>query len=142
MASAARLLGYPFAGDVNLSWNFAQLGQQPLTPPNVSGWPPGDGWLGSSNLVVWCRVANSMAMRGYTWNGATNGPTCPTAALVASSASAATAADFVLHLAGLDDASPKTRSMLNYYATAGTWTAWRAAALLNLLIISPEFLAN
>ena len=143
MVGAARLLGISMTGDANLSWYLVQLGQQPLVPPNVAGWPPGDRWLASSSLVTWSSIANAMAMRGFAWNGATTGPTAPTAAVVASSATAATAADYVLHMAGLDDASPKTRSMLNDYATAsGPWGPWRAAALLNLLLLTPDYLAN
>lgn len=127
LVAASRLLGVSLAGDANLSWYLVQLGQQPLVPPNVAGWPPGDRWLASS-LVTWSSIANALAMRGFAWNGAVTAPTAPTATLVASSASAATAAGFVLHLAGLDDASPKTRSLLNDYATTGSWSAWRAAA--------------
>ena len=97
----------------------------------------------AQNAMVEAAMSNAMAMRGFAWNGATTGPTAPTAAVVASSATAATAADYVLHMAGLDDASPKTRSMLNDYATAsGPWGPWRAAALLNLLLLTPEYLAN
>ena len=51
-------------------------------------------------------------------------------------------AHFVVAMAGLNPVSPKTLGALTDYATGGSWTPARAAGLLNLLLLSPEFLAN
>jgi hypothetical protein len=44
--------------------------------------------------------------------------------------------------AGLTPASARTLSALRAYATGGSWTPARAAGVLNLVLLSPEFLAN
>jgi len=143
MVAAVRLLQYPnLTTDGSIPWLMSLMAQSPLTPPNVSGWPKADQWLNTTNLQVWCQTANMLAMRGFNWAGNVTGTINPTVTQVHQSASSATAAGYVLDLAGLRPASPKTVSMLNDYAGAGPWTPYRAAGLLNLLLMSPEFLAN
>jgi uncharacterized protein (DUF1800 family) len=141
--AAARLLGWPGLGaDVNLPWWLERSAQSPWSPPNVSGWPKGDQWLNASNLHTWSEVANHMAMRGFTWDGSIVGAVNPMVTKVHTRATAATAAAFVLKQAGLTPVSSRTQNALHDYATAGSWTPARAAALLNLVLLSPEFLAN
>ncbi len=143
LVSASRLLGWgAFATDPNLSWNMTRLGQHPFVAPNVSGWPKGDQWLNATNLQVWCEVANAMATRGFIWNGTTTGPINPTVTQVFQNSSTTTSAAYVTHLAGLDPVTPKTAAALDAYAKAGSWSLARAAGLLDLLLMSPEFLAN
>jgi Protein of unknown function (DUF1800) len=141
VVSSARLLGYADLGtDQNLSYNMTLLNQHPFQAPNVAGWYKGDQWLNATNLQRWVSYANEMAMKGFNWEAAVVGPINPTVDLVFSNASAATAAAYVTHLAGLDNVSTTTRAMLHDYAGAGTWTRGRAAGLLNLLIVAPEWL--
>lgn len=52
-----------------------QMGQLPMLPPNVGGWPAGAAWLGSSSLVARSQVAAALA-------GAT-GPDAPIAVAAA-----------------------------------------------------------
>lgn len=143
VVAAARLLQWPgLTADANMPWLMTLMAQTPLIPPNVSGWPKADQWLNTTNLQVWNQVANLIATRGFNWAGSVVGPINPTVTQVHQSASSATAAGYVLDLAGLRPASPKTVSMLTDYAGAGPWTPSRAAGLLNLLLMTPEFLAN
>jgi uncharacterized protein (DUF1800 family) len=143
VVSAARLLGYPdLATNVNLPWEMTRLGQHPFQAPNVSGWPKGDQWLNATNLQVWSEVANMMTLRGFIWNGTATAPINPTVTQLFQGAGSATGAAFATHLAGLDPVTPKTAAALNAYATAGPWTLGRAAGLLELVLMSPEFLAN
>ena len=143
LVAAARLLGWPGLGaDISLPWWLERSAQSPWSPPNVSGWPKGDQWLNASNLHTWSEVANHMAMRGFTWDGSIVGTVNPMVTTVHTRATAATAAAFVMSQAGLTPVSTRTHNALNDYATAGSWTPARAAALLNLVLLSPEFLAN
>lgn len=144
VASAARLLGYTdlVTGSGNLGYAMTLMNQHPFRAPNVSGWYKGDQWLNADGLLRWQSWANVMAMKGFNWAGSVVGAINPAVNVVYQSATGATAADFVLKFAGLSNASPKTRAELNDYATTGTWTQGRAAGLLNLLLVAPEFLAN
>ena len=143
IVAATRLLGWTgLTTDPNMSWHVNRLNQHPFVAPNVSGWPKGDQWLNATNLQVWCEVANSMAMRGFIWDGSTNGPVNPTVTQVFQNSSAATAAAYVTHLAGIDPVTTKTAAALDAYAKAGPWQLARAAGLLDLVLMSPEFLAN
>lgn len=128
--------------DVGLPWNLARLAQHPMVPPNVSGWPKGDQWLNATSLQVWCLVANELATAGFDWSGAIVGRISPTVRLLHDEGPAATAATRALALAGLAPVSARTRAALTDYATAGAWTPARAAGVMNLVLVSPEFLAN
>ena len=144
LVSATRLLAWGglVADASNLGWLLREQSQHPFSPPNVSGWPKGDQWLNATNLQRWCQVANGISMKGFDWSGAIVGPVCPSVTVVHGSTTAANAASFVVAMAGLNPVSPKTLSALMDYATSGSWTPARAAGLLNLLLLSPEFLAN
>lgn len=142
--AATRLLGWPgLSWDPNLIWVMRDMGQHPFYPPNVSGWPKGDQWLNTTSLQGWTRMANTMAMRGFNWQGVVVGTTNPTTELVYANATTNTAADYVIARAGLrGSVSQRTWNALDAYAKAGLWNRYRAAGLLNLLLVSPEFLAN
>jgi uncharacterized protein (DUF1800 family) len=143
VVSAARVLGYPdLTVDANLPWEMGLLGQDPFVAPNVSGWPKGDQWLNASNLQTWSMVATAMAGRNLAWDGTPTGAVNPTVTQLFQGASGATGAAYATHLAGLDPVTPKTAAALQSYATAGSWTIGRAAGLLSLVLMSPEFLAN
>jgi uncharacterized protein (DUF1800 family) len=143
VASSARLLGFSGLGkDQNLSYSMTLLNQHPFQAPNVAGWFKGDQWLNATNLQRWVSHANAMAMKGFNWASTKVGAINPTTNVVFANSSAATAAGYVLHLAGLDNASPNTVAKLTDYAGAGSWTLGRAAGLLNLVLVSPEWLAN
>ncbi len=143
VVAAARLLGWSGLGtDTNLPWMMTRMAQSPWSPPNVSGWPKGDQWLNTTNLHTWSELANYMAMRNFRWDGSTSGPVNSMVTKVHTNATASTAATYVLQQAGLTPVSTRTKNALQDYATTGTWTPFRAAGLLNLVLLSPEFLAN
>lgn len=143
VVAAARLLGWPgLASDTNLPWMMTRMAQSPWSPPNVSGWPKGDQWLNATNLHSWSALASMMAMRGFRWDGSTSGAVNPMVTKVHANATGATAAGYVLTMAGISPASTRTTNALTDYANAGTWTPFRAAGLLNLVLLTPEFLAN
>lgn len=139
VVSSARLLGWT-PGGKDMGWEMTQLNQHPFTPPNVGGWFKGDQWLNTTNLLRWATLANTLAMKGFNWAGTVLSPVNPAATQVFSNSTAATSAGYVLHLAGLDNASSTTKAKLGDYAASGPWSLWRAAGLLNLLLVSPEWL--
>lgn len=144
VATASRLLGFSTlkSDSGTIGWLMRLLGLHPFSAPNIAGWYKGDQWLNAANLLNWTSLANYMAMRGFNWAGNEVGPINAAVNVVFANASAATAADFVLSYMGLADATPRTRSELNDYALSSTWTKAKAAGLLNLVLVSPEFLAN
>lgn len=143
VVAAARLLAWPeLATDMSIHPTMAQMGQIPWVPPNVSGWPKGDQWLNSSNLLVWSRLANLMATRGFDENGQQVGTISPFVTKVFTKSTPSTAARFVCDQAGLIPTSYRTVSVLDAYARGGSWSPSRAAGLVNLTLLSPEFLAN
>jgi uncharacterized protein (DUF1800 family) len=144
LVAATRLLSWPgLVFEPNLIWLLSEMGQHPFYPPNVSGWARGDQWLNTTSLQNWCSLANLMAMRGFNWQGVVTGTINPGVEALFSNASSATATDYVLARAGLRGiTSQKTFNALDAYAKAGLWNRYRAAGLLNLLLMSPEFLAN
>lgn len=139
MASSSRLLGWT-PGGKDLSYDMTLLNQHPFQPPNVGGWFKGDQWLNATNLLRWAGMANRLALTGFNWAGAKVSPINPTTTQVFSNATAATASGYVLHLAGLDNASPTTIAKLTDYAASAKWSLWQAAGLLNLLLVSPEWM--
>lgn len=141
LVSAARLLGWPItAYDGNLAWSMGLMGQHSFQAPNVGGWFKGDQWLNTNTMIRWSDVAGWMTHRGLAWDGSIQSTINPGVQQVHSNSSAATAPGYVLHLAGLDNASPNTLAKLTDYASSGPWTPGRAAGLLYLLVMSPEFL--
>lgn len=143
VVAAARLLEWPeLATDASLHPTMAQMGQMAWLPPNVSGWPKGDQWLNSSNLLVWSRLATQMVTRGFDEGGEQVGEGSPFVTRVFTRSTPSTAARFVCDKAGLIPASTRTLSVLDGYARGGSWSPGRAAGVVNLALLSPEFLAN
>lgn len=143
VASAARLLGFTRLSDTSfyLATDLRGLNQYPLSAPNVSGWPRGDQWLGSTNLLNWSSLAGRMVFNGFSWDGSAGAGACPTVLKLFNEGPAATAVDRMLAFVGMDNVSAQTRGRLADYAGSGTWSAARAAGLLHLLLLAPEFLA-
>ena len=83
-----------------------------------------------------------MAMQGFDWSGAVTGRISPTVTALHEGGPASTAGRRAMKLAGLAPVSPRTLSALQDYAADGSWTPHRAAGVLNLVLLSPEFLAN
>jgi uncharacterized protein (DUF1800 family) len=143
LVAAIRLLRWnEVRTEPNLPWMLNRMAQHPMTPPNVSGWPKGDQWLNASNLHVWSEQATLMATQGFDWDGSVIGRISPTVTVLHQGGPAATAGARAMKLAALAPVSARTAGALRSYATGGPWTPARAAGLLNLVLLSPEFLAN
>jgi uncharacterized protein (DUF1800 family) len=143
VASAARLLGFSRLAKPTfyLPYTLQTFGEHPLFAPNVAGFPRGDKWLGSTTLLTWSGVAGSMTVGASGSKDAT--PPNPTTQQLYSAATSATAATIALRMAGLGEAvSATTFARLNDYAQTGAWSLTKAAGLLHLLLLSPEFLVN
>jgi hypothetical protein len=67
---------------------------------------------------------------------------CPTIRTLHASATGAAAGDLALQLAGLVDPSAETLQAVRDYAAGGPFTFDRARALMNLVLVCPEFLVN
>lgn len=139
IASAARLLGISSAALATMQLPFHlrfNLSQHPLMAPNVNGFARGDQWLGAGSLTSWSTVA-TMMLHVSTLSGSAGLPS-----RMHAQATSASATDYLLAAAGLDNASSATKAKINAYAMKGSWTLGRAAGALGLLLHSPEFLTN
>ncbi len=144
ITAATRFLGWPGLSYepnlINLLWG---MGQHPFYPPNVSGWPRGDQWLNTTSLQDWNQMSTLMCHQGFNSSGIVTGAICPTIETVYANATGNTVADYVTTRAGLRGiTSQRTLDALTAYGKAGLWNRYRAAGVCNLLLMSPEFLAN
>lgn len=62
ITSGARLMGLGTPTKIPVMGVLEQMGQVPLNPPNVKGWPGGRSWINTSTLFV--RYNTSVAMAG------------------------------------------------------------------------------
>ena len=108
------------------------MNQHPFFPPNVSGWSPGRRWLNSAVAMTWCGIVQQFAA---TARNATAG----VVPQLVASANATTAPAVAARMCGLTDLSAATQSGLASYASGAAWNADRAAGLLSLVLVSPEF---
>jgi uncharacterized protein (DUF1800 family) len=134
VASAARVLAIDLRSQ-SLSWELRdKMGQHPLLPPNVAGWPAGTRWLSSSVLLTWNELVNRFvaAVRGQT-----NGVVAQVQAV-----GRAAAAKEALRLTALTEATASTTQAVAAYAAAGKWDVDRAAGTVALCLVSPEFFVN
>jgi hypothetical protein len=125
----------------NLSWLLTDFfGQQPLAAPSVAGWYKGSEWLNTGVMMAWSSLIRSMIWGKVKWDGTGTYPAL--AQQLASQATSANAATTALALTGIINASPKTFAALDDYAKAGSWNLQRAAGLLNLSFLTPEYFVN
>jgi uncharacterized protein (DUF1800 family) len=140
IANAAKLLGITSL-NYNLSWLLTDFfGQQPLAAPSVAGWYKGSEWLNTGVMMAWSSLVRSMIWGKVKWDGTGTYPAL--AQQLASQATSANAATTALALTGIINASAKTFAALDDYAKAGNWNLQRAAGLLNLTFLTPEYFVN
>ena len=94
------------------------LGQVPLQPPNVSGWPRGQAWLSTASAQTRVRAAQQLVK---------NADLTPVA-----NASAAARTDALAHLLGLDHFTQRT-------LTALQTAKGNPAALAAIALVSPDY---
>ena len=135
VVSGARAMGFGL-GHSDYGWQLSTfMNQHPMYPPNVSGWPSGSIWLNSGVTMAWSSIVQDFAAKSLT------SPSGQVTQLH-DHATAATAAATAVHLCGLSSVSDSTLSALTSYANAGPWNRKRAAGLLALVLVSPEFAVN
>jgi len=98
-----------------------KLGQVPLIPPNVGGWPNDDAWLNISSAQTRIAFADYLVQQGDL---------SPLAGL-----SGAPAVEAVSNLLGVAQFSQRTRSVLRDVAS-------NPKSLVTMAICSPEYLVN
>ena len=115
------------------------MGQVPLEPPNVAGWPGGTSWLNSSTLFSRLNFLNTITAGGATGDRPRGGQAQPQPALEAGTTAQALANYLPL---ALDDNIPdEARQVLTDYAGGAdtTLTAERLRHLVYLVLGSPQF---
>jgi uncharacterized protein (DUF1800 family) len=135
IASGARVTGFDLTTS-DYGWQMSSfMNQHPFLPPNVSGWPAGTVWLNAGVAMTWGAIAQDFVTASAA---ATNG----IVARLVKSATAVTAPSVAAQMCGLTDLSPATANALAAYAKGGAWNTERAAGLLALVLVSPEFAVN
>lgn len=137
-----RTLGLQDLPRLGLPWILWELGQHPFHAPNVDGWPSGTDWLHSGHFVNWSHYAAWWAFSDDGTETVPEARRVPTVRRLHQEGSGATGGDLALTLAGLHDVSPATRQAVRDLAGAGHWNHWRAAAVMHLVLLSPEYAVN
>lgn len=134
VASGARVTGFDLTTS-DYGWQMSSfMNQHPFYPPNVSGWPVGSAWLNAGVAMTWGAIAQDFVTASAT---SSTGVVAQLAKL--SPAAAPGAATLTC---GITDVSPSTATALTTYAKGGSWDLERAAGLLALVLVSPEFAIN
>ena len=124
MVGAIRSLGVPLDDDKRMALIMSallRLGQLPMLPPNVSGWPSGQAWLTTSAAELRMRIATTLAAAGDLD--------------VVSKGAATTRVEAVGHLIGVGTWSARSAAILKDAAARPTRLA---AFALN----TPEYLTT
>jgi len=138
LVSVIKTLGVQDLSDWSFDWVSYVLRQNPIDPPDVSGWD--NAWLHPSHLVIWSRFSYWMAWsdRGPEADGTADatpvGKQNPTLRKFFAEGTSATAMEMALALAGLHDVSSQTRSAIDTFA--------RACGVMQMVFNSPEFLVS
>ena len=118
----------------NPQWWLEAMGQEPLDPPNVSGWKTNGYWISTSTASARAGFA-----RHVSWRARVAGVLATTAD---SSLTAPQAVQLAFDTFGVDQPSARTRSILEAWVTAQR-TAGQGWAvqpnLLTLVPLTPEF---
>lgn len=131
VATTMRALGLRSA-DVNPQWYLERCGQRLYAPPNVGGWPRGEGWVSTS--TAWGRAAFASHCQ---WKANEKG----VFARYGEDRTPAQAAQGAFERFGVDDPSPVTRSAIEAYVAAekAARRPWAVSwSLVVLLMLSPD----
>lgn len=101
-------------------WTLESMGQMPLNPPNVAGWPGTERWVSSGMLLIKAQTALDMS-----WDTATLDPVDPISD--------------VLQRAALIEVSPATRAALDEIVASTSGRQERSSLLHAAVALSPEF---
>jgi uncharacterized protein (DUF1800 family) len=135
LVAAAKVLDVDLTNS-DYSWQLRDLmGLHPFLPPNVSGWPAGKRWFNTSVSMTWCGIVQGLVLTARN-NGAS------VVGQLQGSATPASAPDTAARLCGITDLSAATANSLASYASGGAWSLDRAAGVIALVLMSPEFAVN
>lgn len=101
-------------------WNLTLLGQQPLDPPDVAGWPGDERWMSSGTVLTRAEIAMN-----HAWDSPTLDDHDPVAD--------------VLRRANLTDVAGPTRATLDRLARRVEGRRQRSTLLCATVAVSPEF---
>lgn len=123
LIGAIRALRVPMTGErvKRVSSALRSLGQAPLLPPNVGGWPSGQAWLSTAAAAGRAKFVPQLVAAG-SLTPVANAP-------------AARRVDAAAHLLGIGSLSPATTNALS---RAGG----DPVKLVSTLLLSPEYLVN
>lgn len=113
--AAERLLGVEFD-----TWGLDQLGQMPLDPPDVAGWPGHERWMSAGLVLTKAQIAMN-----HAWDTPTLDDTDPVGD--------------VLRRANLTEVGEPTRRSLERLAAAVAGRRERSTVLCAAVAVSPEF---
>jgi uncharacterized protein (DUF1800 family) len=102
------------------TWNLELLGQMPMQPPNVAGWPGTERWVSTGAVLTKARIAIDSS-----WDAPTLDGQDPVAD--------------VLRRAALDDISDQTRAALDKIAGADLGRRDLSSLLHAAVAVAPEF---
>ncbi|MDE0802212.1 MAG: DUF1800 domain-containing protein [Acidimicrobiales bacterium] len=119
------------ADQLRPDWWLPDMGQQPLFPPNVDGWPANEGWIATSTMWARRRFGERVGHLGAN-GGLIDG---------VGDLDPGAAADTALAAMGVSAPSATTRSALaTFAADTRTTRPWaEARGLLTMAFLSPEF---
>lgn len=120
--AALNALGYASVDQAELEvWHLELLGQMPLLPPNVAGWPLDDRWAPTSQIIARTSLLLEWELPESTINNV-----APTV-------------DSVLKRCGIFDPSPSTRAALDFIESNYSEFDYRLELLFVAALTSPEF---
>ena len=96
------------------------MGQMPLNPPNVAGWPGAERWVSSGMLLIKAQTALDAS-----WEVSTLDPVDPISE--------------ILQRAALAEISAETRTALDTIVASATDRQQRSSLLHAAVALSPEF---
>ena len=102
-------------------WTLRALGQMPMAPPNVAGWPLDDRWTSTSQIISRTNLLLNWHLPESTIN------------------SVVPSVDAVLERCGIHHPSPSTRAALDHIEETISEFDYRLELLFVTALSSPEF---
>ena len=117
--------------EANPQWTLESMGQEPFSPPDVSGWKSNSYWISAPGMWGKSQFASSLRWRGVKANNLAN----------SSDLSVADAVSAALEMHGIYEPSAVTVSALrNYVEESRAGSPWaERPGLLYLVPLTPEF---
>jgi hypothetical protein len=117
------------------------MGQIPMEPPNVAGWPGGASWLNSATLFARLNYIDLLAGGGAGNERSDTPQTDPSGQVAGELGTAAQALDYYLPLLLDDNVSDEAREVLLEYVgdRDALLTAEQLRGLVYIILASPQY---